>query len=187
MTQANVLPSDRVAMEPCPFCGGGAVIWSDSDPGYPWSVTFEHVERCPLHLVPTDFFMSYRTEAEAIAAWNARHRDASVRELVEALEWYAEQAAGCRKLGHIGDPYRHALDADGGKRAREALATVRALVDALTRLRTAAAMLQQHSEGCAANHYGHDMEIHGMPGWLADTRKDIEFATAALASAGAQQ
>lgn len=41
--------------------------------------------------------------------------------LVKALEWYAEQVAGCRKLGHIGDPSRHALDADGGKRAREAL------------------------------------------------------------------
>jgi len=39
----------------------------------------------------------------------------------EALEWYAEQVAGCRKLGNIGDPARHELDRDGGKRAREAL------------------------------------------------------------------
>jgi hypothetical protein len=38
-----------------------------------------------------------------------------------ALEWYAEQVAGCRKLGSIGDPYRQALDRDGGGRARAAL------------------------------------------------------------------
>lgn len=41
--------------------------------------------------------------------------------LREALEWYAEQVAGCRKLSLIGDPFRRALDADGGKRARAAL------------------------------------------------------------------
>lgn len=39
----------------------------------------------------------------------------------EALEWYAEQVAWLRKLGVIGDPSRHALDADGGKRARTSL------------------------------------------------------------------
>jgi hypothetical protein len=38
----------------------------------------------------------------------------------EALDWYDEHGAGCRKLGSVGDPFRHALDADGGKRAREA-------------------------------------------------------------------
>ena len=40
----------------------------------------------------------------------------------EVLAWYAEQAAGCRKLGSLGDPARQALDSDGGKRARAALA-----------------------------------------------------------------
>jgi hypothetical protein len=38
-----------------------------------------------------------------------------------ALEWYAEQVAGCRKITREGNTARHALDADGGKRAREAL------------------------------------------------------------------
>lgn len=42
----------------------------------------------------------------------------------EALEWYAEQVAGCRKLGRIGDPFRQALDKDGGKRATSALAVL---------------------------------------------------------------
>jgi hypothetical protein len=44
-----------------------------------------------------------------------------VKRLRAALKWYAEKAEGCRKLGSIGDPFRHALDADGGKRGRAAL------------------------------------------------------------------
>lgn len=39
----------------------------------------------------------------------------------EALQWYAEQVEGCRKLGRVGDHYRQALDRDGGERARIAL------------------------------------------------------------------
>lgn len=42
--------------------------------------------------------------------------------LVEALGWYAEKAELCRKFGAAGDSARHALDFDGGFRAREALA-----------------------------------------------------------------
>lgn len=44
------------------------------------------------------------------------------REVLDALKWYAEQAAGCRKLGRTGDAFRHALDHDGGNRATIALA-----------------------------------------------------------------
>ena len=40
----------------------------------------------------------------------------------EALEWYGEQARLVRLVHREGDAARHALDADGGKRAREALA-----------------------------------------------------------------
>ena len=41
--------------------------------------------------------------------------------LIEALEWYAEQARLCRFIHREGDAGRNALSADGGKRAREAL------------------------------------------------------------------
>jgi hypothetical protein len=44
-----------------------------------------------------------------------------VRVLEEALIWYGEQARLCRLITREGDVGRHALDADGGKRAREAL------------------------------------------------------------------
>ena len=40
-----------------------------------------------------------------------------------ALHWYAENVAGCRKIGRDGDVFRQALDADGGKRALAALAS----------------------------------------------------------------
>lgn len=46
---------------------------------------------------------------------------AEIEILTEALQWYAEQAALCRKLGAGGDKGRQALDADGGKRAYAAL------------------------------------------------------------------
>jgi hypothetical protein len=45
-----------------------------------------------------------------------------ITELTEALRWYAEQVAGCRKITSEGEQARNALDADGGQRARAALA-----------------------------------------------------------------
>lgn len=44
----------------------------------------------------------------------------------EALEWYGEQSRLCRLIHSEGDTGRHALAADGGKKARAALASVTA-------------------------------------------------------------
>lgn len=41
--------------------------------------------------------------------------------LREALRWYEEKVAECRKIGSLGDNARQALDRDGGFRARDAL------------------------------------------------------------------
>ena len=49
-------------------------------------------------------------------------RLADVRELVEALDWYREQARLARLIHSEGDKGRHALQGDGGKRAAAALA-----------------------------------------------------------------
>lgn len=46
----------------------------------------------------------------------------AVAELVEALEWYGENARLCRLIHSEGDAGRHALSEDGGKRARALLA-----------------------------------------------------------------
>lgn len=48
-------------------------------------------------------------------------RNEKVKVLVESLAWYGEQARLCRIIHKEGDAGRHALDADGGKRARAAL------------------------------------------------------------------
>lgn len=54
-------------------------------------------------------------------------RSEAGRGLVEALRWYEDRAAGCRLIHSGGDADRQALDADGGKRARAALALLDAM------------------------------------------------------------
>lgn len=77
-----------------------------------------------------EFYADPKLCEQRIAEKNAnRHRLAStaqpeIKALVEALEWYEQQAANCCKLPGIfaGEEARGALDADRGKRARKALA-----------------------------------------------------------------
>ncbi len=88
----------------------------------------------------------------------------------EALAWYAEHVAGCRKLGSIGDPHRQLLDNDGGARARAALAqppAPQAEAPAATR---AAEMLAAYAELIKAT--GAYAEMHYIPA--------IEFVIQAL-------
>jgi hypothetical protein len=71
------------------------------------------------------------------------------------------------------------------KAARSALLTyIGELERALERLSTSAALLQQNSVGCAVKHYGHDIELFGLPGWLQDTKQDIDAVRALLKSPG---
>ena len=48
-------------------------------------------------------------------------QDAELKRYREALEWYGEQARLSRLIHSGGDTGRHALQEDGGKRARAAL------------------------------------------------------------------
>lgn len=59
-----------------------------------------------------------QTYARAAVLADRQQRAENAR---SALTWYAEQVAGCRKLGPDGDAARNALDTDGGQRARAAL------------------------------------------------------------------
>jgi len=47
--------------------------------------------------------------------------------------------------------------------------------------------LQQNAIGCATNHHGHDCELNGLPGWLADTKKDIDAAEDAILAMQAER
>lgn len=68
-----------------------------------------------------DTTATLRTMCEAADALEALSTPTGEAGMREALAWYAEQAENCRKITHEGDTARHALDADGGKRARAAL------------------------------------------------------------------
>jgi chromosome segregation ATPase len=57
---------------------------------------------------------------------------------------------------------------------------VAGLEEGLEVLRREATILCQNSMACAANHYGVDFSIFGMPGWLADSQARIEKAAALL-------
>lgn len=66
--------------------------------------------------------------------------------------------------------------------AETAQARVAELEGALRSLIRNASILQQNSEGCAANHHGVDYGEQGLPGWLTDTAFVIEAARQALES-----
>lgn len=69
-------------------------------------------------------------ESVANAAWIAAVSPDVILSLLDRLEraeaalsWYGEQARLCRLVHSEGDAGRHALDDDGGKRARAALSS----------------------------------------------------------------
>lgn len=50
----------------------------------------------------------------------------------------------------------------------------------LARIRASMALLYANSEGCAVNHYGNDARLFGLPGWLADCKRDLDDLTAII-------
>lgn len=70
--------------------------------------------------------------------------------LREALRWYEEKVAECRKIGSLGDNARQALDRDGGFRARDALSQQAEPTDTYTAVDMATAAAQGFRDGQAA-------------------------------------
>ena len=96
MTAAVHGPRVTQELLPCPFCGWANSrsigIWSDG--GF-WAECPDCFAQGPVE----------GTEAEAIAAWNARHREASQAELVEALEkiaakWHTDRTCSLEAQGY---------------------------------------------------------------------------------------
>lgn len=59
-------------------------------------------------------------------------------------------------------------------------ARIKELEEALGKLGFTAALLQHNSESCAELHYGQDISTNGLPGWLLDTKADIDRARTVL-------
>lgn len=78
-------------LKPCPFCGGEAKIQKDTR--YPKNMSdgitaFEPVcpnPECPIYMSDSKY---YRTEAEAITAWNTRAETAKLAQIRACIESY---------------------------------------------------------------------------------------------------
>ena len=106
---------------------GLAGAWSITPPNgnpYEWDQCIAHVEYTTPYCAGAskaeiDAADVARANAELIAL--APQLAAEVLELREELAWYGEQARLARLIHSEGDAGRHALQDDGGKRARAAL------------------------------------------------------------------
>ena len=58
------------------------------------------------------------------------------------------------------------------------------LVEGMKKLVETANDLHEQNVGCSVNHYGDDHIIHGLPGYLIDTRGEINAAAALVAKHG---
>lgn len=53
----------------------------------------------------------------------------------------------------------------------------------LQHIRSSMALLYANSERCAANHHGYAAYQQGLPGWLADCKRDLDDLTAMIDAA----
>lgn len=123
-------------LKPCPFCGSHDVKSGGDD-----KVVGSWCQNCGAqgpngYQVELDWnnrpieVGSSTDTVDKAEAWDAvaaarkdekQKRNPIETELIEALKWYRDQAEGCRKLSSVGDPFRQALNDDGGRKAKAAI------------------------------------------------------------------
>jgi hypothetical protein len=121
--KGHVVTARGEELLPCPFCGGEATI-DDVSTSYRSDLKPVWGIYCSDQSCSIELWSSDEDRQAAITAWNTRaHTDAQrIAELEAALQWYADKVGDCRKIHREGETARYALDADGGNRARKALA-----------------------------------------------------------------
>ena len=67
------------------------------------------------------FIIEERDRTFALMLARAEAAEAKLAAVVDALEWYGEQARLCRLIHSEGDSGRNALSKDGGEKARDAI------------------------------------------------------------------
>ena len=169
----------KVELLPCPFCGSEDVHQCET------GVYWIRCDGCDAEGPTAD------SEEGMVRAWNTRPNpriDRAIevvgRRLKEALallerlcphqdtEFWHQQDSVCEALEATLEELR-AL-------SPKPPADDTGLVEALRQLLVTAKLLYANAEGCAVNHYGNDHELHGLPGWLADSLNSIAEAENAL-------
>lgn len=173
----------------CHFCGGEARFSRD---GYSLDLRV----RCDECGARTEDF---ETDKEAIAAWNRRSPPAAVP-AIEVTEAQADvlgvpKAVIEKVLAYFSTPPIWNVTPDevkaaiaegpGGIISVEPSSPPAAVPDEWRKLLLAAKILYQNAEGCVANHHARDFKSFGIPGWLADCKRDIENAEASLSGISA--
>lgn len=83
-----------VALRPCPFCGGPAVIWGTGDTA---SVRCRECDAHVVRFVPHTLDGEIAAEAKAVAAWNKREPTAYAAAAVAALDDAQEELRRCQQ------------------------------------------------------------------------------------------
>lgn len=96
--------------------------------------------------------------------------------LLEALNWYAEQARLCRLIHSEGDAGRHALAADGGERARAALRAADAAQPIAAQAGERAWLVELSTPGHAPQWWGFNHSPRSRGEWCADSNSAVRFA-----------
>nr|WP_029924466.1 hypothetical protein [Ochrobactrum sp. UNC390CL2Tsu3S39] len=81
----------------------------------------EHIETIKADNAALTARVKTETELREDHQQRNKELEAKLAAAEKALEFYAKQVSGCRKIGADGDKFRASLDADGGATARAAL------------------------------------------------------------------
>jgi len=172
---------------PCPFCGGEAGLRNTLAERKASSPTSAYV-MCKSCLASTSSFEGSTCVSKAISAWNRRTPPAAVP---EPWGWLCNgKGDGWEERDKVvRDPKliaRYRERPDLWRIEPLYLGSPPAAVpDAWSKLLLAAKILYHNAEVCVANHHGRDFKAFGLPGWLADCKRDIENAEASLAGISA--
>ena len=194
---------------PCPFCGGEAGLRNTLAERKASSPTSAYV-MCKSCLASTSSFEGSTCVSKAISAWNRRTPPAVPEGWVlvpkeptpEML--FAATSPESYWIGHPEAPpesierWRQCHREDAARKYRSMISAApaapadrlrrtppAAVPDAWSKLLLAAKILYHNAEVCVANHHGRDFKAFGLPGWLADCKRDIENAEASLAGISA--
>ena len=96
------MTDSNATLLPCPFCGGEVKMHFYRYLGPWYSVRAAHADNCPMRAPANANLRAYRTESEAIEAWNTRHeRTCHLINDIEPYDTTMRVIGSCSECGHI--------------------------------------------------------------------------------------